>query len=67
MIKVLLVKRADNPAEDREFRGWFETRFVKKHIAEWLETYDQVELSKPKIGVLVETAPWAEEVDVHVG
>ena len=61
MIRVVLVKRAENPANDLEYRGWFTEKDVKKNVPEWLLEYDEVQLSRAKIGVLNAVAPWAEQ------
>ena len=61
MIRVTLVKRAENPANDIEYRGWFMEKDVKKNVQSWLTDYDEVQLSNAKIGVLNAVAPWAEQ------
>lgn len=61
MIRVTLVKRAENPANDIEYRGWFMEKDVKKNVQSWLTDYDEVQLSKARIGVLNAAAPWAEQ------
>lgn len=61
MIRVTLVKRAENPANDIEYRGWFMEKDVKKNVQSWLKDYDEVQLSKARIGVLNAAAPWAEQ------
>jgi len=65
MISVTLVKRAENPANDVEYRGWFLERDVKKNFTDWVKDYDEVILKKPKIGVLNAVAPWAEQEQDH--
>jgi len=34
---------------------------VKKNVQSWLTDYDEVQLSKARIGVLNAAAPWAEK------
>ena len=63
MIRVTLVKRAENPANDIEYRGWFMEKDVKKNVQDWLTDYDEVQLSKARIGVLNAAAPWAEQTE----
>ena len=63
MIRVTLVKRAENPANDIEYGGWFMEKDVKKNVQDWLTDYDEVQLSKAKIGVLNAAAPWAEQTE----
>jgi len=63
MIRVTLVKRAENPANDIEYRGWFMEKDVKKNVQSWLTDYDEVQLSKARIGVLNAAAPWAEQTE----
>jgi len=67
MIRVVLVKRAENPANDIEYRGWFMEKDVKKNVAAWLVEYDEVQLSRARIGVLNAAAPWAEQTEPSHG
>ena len=67
MISVTLAKRAENPANDIEYRGWFLERDVKASFTAWVKDYDAVTLIKPKIGVLNAVAPWAAEEQQHDG